>query len=1743
MAENPTWESSEDLTPSWESTTDIEVADTPYSTTESDILGGMSERERKRLDLLSQQAAAQQEARSLDRRLEGFDFLEGGLASPETARMALEVGGGGFLPEGVKQSLSQTGSGLTSPLNLAMLGVGGGAGAIPKVGGAVTRGIAGGFAVDMGRHIPEAAQAAGEASVVGTPEEKQKAYTDLATMLAMTGAAGRGAVGPIPTPQPPRLAEFPALADPNIVAVNRMAPGTVGRAAERMEMAPPRIEPPVGIFEAGNVPFDRMRRFGGPIPPIEFIDVPVKVEVPRGELGAGGKVSFAAEAPVLLRNAVEKAESSGLTRSAEALKVADRRAVPQERALAPEPAAVLPDAKAAQAPVADFSPVKTTENAWDFGRARQTPEGIAEIEAIKDGITQELAALRANKALEPAERLNRLSDVATRSQLATEALQAAKNVTDRPAMTEYFNRQALEPAKPVGEVGALADQVSAMDAESFRAWAQQQEGGVTTSAYNYGKTVTTPEGIARLKELEAASEAKATQLLDAGDIDAGVAETTKKQFFTEAIESAVGVAENKSSLTTAEVAQAKASGQPSQPSLFREASAMDVDSYVNPATSATTPYGIPEINVATSRDLAIGQRGGRSGITVEFDPTGLEVRNPRTRKPGAGFVEESGGGAEKVIRAQAPALRKNVRSITIPNNAPRDASLIRLKRFLNDEWVAEKTDTGTVYRPKQSTASTDIIAKLESLKTDPGNAGKLFSLPHPDAIKAIAKQTWNDALDLAIAAVKAGRSVKDAVEAAMQYLRKNVKGISESQVRDNLNYVVSNEAKPKAEAPVPAAGQAAPPSAVPAKTAPGVKVSLDDIYSIFELPQKPSPTVKQRVIQASEAFRTGVSSSFRPLNKLAEDISKSYGRNNPKDVAGIFEQLKGSSGKAEADVYRFDQDVSKSVKGSEKDFNAYTFLRRTLDRLNQDAADAAAGKPVRRSVAGYTIPDITSKLAELETRLGPDKTAKFQNAADQYQQHMDQALRLQVESGRMSPEVYQSIKEGNQFYAPFKVMKYLEESSRLEGTGKRIDTAADYVKAMEGIESTDFKLGDMLAAARQNITISRILAEKNQAMRNISDLAGLDLRGDFIRKLNQGERPPQGMESVKVFENGDPVNYAVAPEVAEAVQIQGNAGNILARIGGNTFRVGATTLNVPFQVSNLMADAPRAALVSRYGVRGVADLVNYPLGFIEALHSSIAGNVFGVKSLEGKGLLDTIGGTISPEFGATQKTAPSNLYLDFLDSGAAGTTVQKYLTPKALEFRPESTGSRAGAIAKNTLNTVPRLADAIEQTSKILGIKRAMKFEGVQSGKQLAREIPEAVTEVRRFSGSPDFGRMGKWVDQYRLNLLYMFLNARIQGTVADVGRLTGRDGGKAARRTWLGVGAAVGLPTLYNYILNHSDKNAADYAQRPEQEKENYWLIPKDSYITDSSGNKVRDYWRIPKREISKWTANAVESGLDFAREKDPEAFWKWAGGMAEDVVPISIKGDNLQERMESAASGLHPFIKAPIEIGSGRDLYRHKDIVPDSMKKASPELQYTDRTAKAFVDLANAMPDVAPEVFRSPLMLEKGVQDLTAGLFTQFLPKKPVEGRSAIENNPLLQRFQSLPFTDSTEFDERMKTMEREAADVQLTRFRKADEFLKANKGQSVDAMNAKLQALRADPRLVARIIDLMTAEKRGIDQQDRRILNLPVQQRAQFILDELGKSTPEKKAELIREYGQKRILTRDVAEEMNRLTQPSR
>jgi len=389
-----------------------------------------------------------------------------------------------------------------------------------------------------------------------------------------------------------------------------------------------------------------------------------------------------------------------------------------------------------------------------------------------------------------------------------------------------------------------------------------------------------------------------------------------------------------------------------------------------------------------------------------------------------------------------------------------------------------------------------------------------------------------------------------------------------------------------------------------------------------------------------------------------------------------------------------------------------------------------------------------------------------------------------------------------------------------------------------------------------------------------------------------------------------------------------------------------------------------------------------------------------------------------------------------------------------------------------------------------------------------------------------------------------MFLNARIQGSIADIGRLTGRDGAATAAQTWLKVGAAVGIPTAYLYYLNQRPEIKEEYDKRSAQEKQNYWLLPKHNddgslkYITSDDGEKMLDFSRIPKREISKWFANATEAALDFAQKKDPKAAKDFGASMLQEISPVNIQGNNTRERLESIGASLNPILKAPLELATGRDLYRHRDIIPDQMSKASPEEQYKPGTPEAFKKLAAAMPDVAPEFLRSPLLLENLTRNMTAGLITQFLPRKPIEGRSGLENNPLLSRFQALPFNDNSQFKEEMQGLEREAADQQLKRHREATKLIDDNRGLDLGAI---VQKAPKDEKLSRHLADLWVAKQNGITFQERQLLSLPTKQRAAWVAHQLDGLTPEKKQQMILDLARKRILTEGVYRDLAELMKP--
>ncbi len=810
------------------------------------------------------------------------------------------------------------------------------------------------------------------------------------------------------------------------------------------------------------------------------------------------------------------------------------------------------------------------------------------------------------------------------------------------------------------------------------------------------------------------------------------------------------------------------------------------------------------------------------------------------------------------------------------------------------------------------------------------------------------------------------------------------------------------------------------------------------------------PSLRQYARRAKSYVQRALIAEFTPLRELEQTL---YGKENVPivNLARKFEQVAGAPAKAQADIIDFRRNVIDPIRKHADDFNSYLFLKRVEDRLLKE--------PERKRVADWTVEKAQAGLSELESKVGPETYKDLAKAGKVYQKEMDKALRLQVESGRMSQDLYDAIKESSDFYAPFKVLRYIEDSDIVRGSGRRIATTQELSKKIKGIDSEDFQLGNILQASAEQIVRSRILAEKNLKMLELDKLADLDPKGELIKRVDDKARPAHGKEFVRFLKDGEQQILEVDHTVADAVQgLNPKQAGLLATVmmkARKPLQVGATSANAGFQAVNLFfADLPRAALVSRYGVRNIRDVYQFPLDWTYSLFTSMKGN-----------------------FGK-----PNQLYMEWLRSGAANSTIQKELTPEA--FRPTLGIAKPGAkhLAKSVLNSVAQFSNAIEETSKVLGIKRGMKAEQVAKMSPAERQqaMEKIAAEVRNYSGSPDFARKGS--ETRDLNLLFMFFNARLQGVTSDLTRLAGKTGTKEGATAWARLGVSIGLPSALLAIVNNSPGNKEDYDKIPDWEKKNYWMIPRDSYFkNEDTGETVRDYWRIPKRELGQLIGNTTESAVQFGMQRDPKIGKAWGVDMIENLSPVNIQGRTIGERAESVFGSTNPALKLPAETLMNRDTFRHRDIVPEYMKKAAPAEQYRESTPRGYVRAGKALGV-------SPLQLEHAAEGLTGSAASQFSIREQQPGRSALGRFPLTKRFVR---SGQTAVDETQTQEQTDFATKQLQRRRARQEAVKKYRAGQIS--KADLDKLEAEDTLTESDVKRVQKEA-GMTNSQQRFTAIP-------------------------------------------------
>jgi hypothetical protein len=649
---------------------------------------------------------------------------------------------------------------------------------------------------------------------------------------------------------------------------------------------------------------------------------------------------------------------------------------------------------------------------------------------------------------------------------------------------------------------------------------------------------------------------------------------------------------------------------------------------------------------------------------------------------------------------------------------------------------------------------------------------------------------------------------------------------------------------------------------------------------------------------------------------------------------------------------------------------------------------------------GFDKAKIDAELGRLEQDLGPDDWASVEWLARGVWELNRRILDQSHAAGIVSDESYQAILSRGDDYVPFQVLDWIAHVGGEEGrpAPQRPYSVRyqDYLRTMEG---TERDVQNVLDASLNKAIRAIALNNRNRAARAVTDLAP-QLPGMIERIPGDQFRVPTEMgemkEVVSAFVNGERQNYAVSPEIARALLfLDSRQIGLVESFLGKTaqpLRLGATGANVGFVITNLARDLKAAAVLSKWGVRDPVDILRFGVQWVRAVASIVGRDAS---------------------------------YLQALESGALFTTIQRELTPtvfaqRAAGIRPLPAAWRArdvGALMRETLLLLPKEALQAAQGFNSI-IEEATKVTTYRRGLARGATSAEAAYEAANYGGSPNFARSGSFGQE--LNLIWMFYNARLQGTARTVRRFT-ETPATAAKAAALRMGIFFGMGTLLAWLWNqqYDDDHGLEEVSPSDRARFQVILLPETYQHSD--GTIRRKYIKIAKEETEQLIAPVVEGGLAWLKGAHPssvqELILHFLGTLS--PVTVDVRAPGVPGVAVGVGAGAlaaaNPALRLPVELGFNYQARLQGRIVPRGLAEGVlPEEQVRPTTSPSMQAAARALSRVYPV---SPIQLEYAVTSGTGGVgrsvldtLDQVLGKRMPEtvgGYERLARKPLLSRF----------------------------------------------------------------------------------------------------------------------------------------
>lgn len=628
----------------------------------------------------------------------------------------------------------------------------------------------------------------------------------------------------------------------------------------------------------------------------------------------------------------------------------------------------------------------------------------------------------------------------------------------------------------------------------------------------------------------------------------------------------------------------------------------------------------------------------------------------------------------------------------------------------------------------------------------------------------------------------------------------------------------------------------------------------------------PKTGERVRISEGMEAIAAGKSEQWeRDLNRLM--------------AADKQLELESVLSDHEMSLYRAKQDLAQLM--GLKEINS---KKKEVEFLEAKVAEQrAAINPVNSNA-------VRDGLREMRFRLGNEEMAKLRSDAERVRDWAHKAIVLKlVEVGRITQGEADAIMSKNQLWAPFHRPWYKDFQSELNQTDGSVTLherthdlggALDEHGLFEGIT-------DPLTAIINQVQRVTMFAEKQHVRNRVLSASDAfsDVIHDIVRIDPKTRRPTRkinfiakkGESQIFRWENGEPVEYHVSPDVYRALGrlsvSESNLGAQLMQRVAHGLRVGAT-LTPRFISRNPVRDQPSAALGSRHGFLPVADFMR---GLFASLPQEIAGgSKIWQAQQEVLKTLEMNGSEMGSYTGKSDLIAAATSMVD-MRTGGQSTEVWNKIKKSWREnvVHPPASkrglGKRAGGAILATIDTAMAPFEFAASVSE-QATRRGAGLNAMAQMKKRGEVSPlKAVREMREQAGV-DFD---KWGSQGRvLNSYAAFFNVAIQDSVRMAQAIKASPAGFTLKALTL-----MTLPALYNWWKNHDDE---DYKNLQQYEQDMFLHFKND----DGSFTKIPRPIGIANAVFG----TGVEMVAKYLEGHDPVVMREWASRIFQQSAPNPI-------------------------------------------------------------------------------------------------------------------------------------------------------------------------------------------------------------------------------------------------------------